>query len=213
MTRVFTLSSFPYLFTLLVAIIGAQLNYLIESTISTPLIEYTLDEVGNSEDAISMEVGKKILNFSRVKYFGTISNITKKQSYKNVHLTIMFSEDQQAAFDLNELKRPTFKSIPPSALGNFDDQIQPQAIDYTIEHFQPGFEYQFSFDMLTRDKNVAPILMIQSDDPVFLSEKTWFTSLARNQTKVNIAIMMFLILAISAYLVLLARKGGKDSEN
>lgn len=206
MSKVFILSSFPYLFTLLVAIIGAQLNYLVEHTISMPLVEYTLYRVDDSENGETLKYGKKNIQLTKMKYSGSISNITKKQSFKNVQLTILFSKQRQAMF-----KNSEFRAIPPSALYNYSEETQVQALEYTIDHFQPGFEYQFSFDMLTKDLDVKPMLYIQSDNAIFLSKQTLATWLVRNQSAINVMILLILVFVIAIYMFSLSKV--KEEEN
>ena len=198
MAKVLSLTSFPYLFTILIAVVGAQLNYLIEHTLSTPLIEYTLNLAEEPESEQILKIRDKNIQFTRQTYRGSISNITKNQSFKDVQLTIVFPTGHLAKFE-----NPIFEPIPPSALDNWYDATGSRGLEYTITHFQPGFEYRFSFEVLTENINIKPIPYLQSGSTVHLRERSWITKLVRNQSSVNLTIFTILLLVIGIYLLAL----------
>lgn len=208
MDRAFTITNFPYLFTLLVAIVGAQLNYLIEDTLSTPLVEYTLSPVDGSLDNQVLTIGKKEVPVIARSYKGRISNITKSFSFKDVQLTIVFPEGRVAVF-----RKPVFEPVPPSALNNWQDVVGSRGLEYTIAHFQPGFEYTFSFDVLTSDPDTIPKPYLQSSSTVHLKERSWLTKLVRYQSAVNLSIFIILLVVLSLYLaVFIKKKEKRDAE-
>jgi len=198
MAKVLSLTSFPYLFTILIAVVGAQLNYLIEHTLSTPLIEYTLNLAEESGNEQVLKVRDKDIQFTRQTYKGSISNITKNQSFKDVQLTIVFPTGHLAKFE-----NPIFEPIPPSALDNWYDATGSRGLEYTITHFQPGFEYRFSFEVLTENNSIKPIPYLQSGSTVHLRERSWITKLVRNQSSVNLTIFTILLLVVGVYLLAL----------
>lgn len=201
MGRALTLTNFPYLFTLLLAIVGAQLNYLIEDTLSTPLVEYTLNLVEGSENAQVLQIGKEEVPVTAQKYKGRILNITKSFSFKDVQLTIVFPEGKLAVF-----RHPVFEPVPPSALNNWDDVVGSRGLEYTIAHFQPGFEYQFTFETLTSDPGIIPKPYLQSASTVYLRERSWLTQLVRHQSTVNLIIFITLLVVLGLYLSVILLK-------
>lgn len=207
MDSAFKVTNFPYLFTLLVAIVGAQLNYLIEDTLSTPLIEYTLEYVEDLEGEHILKVGKKDMVVTAQKYIGKISNITKSFSFRDVQLTIVFPKGKLAVF-----KHPNFEPIPPSALDNWDDVVGSRGLEYTIAHFQPGFEYKFSFEVLSVEPGIEPKPYLQSASTVHLKERSWITRLVRHQSIVNFTIFFLLLAVLGFYLIAFVQKREKSDD-
>ena len=127
-----TRKNYPYLLTIIIAIIGFQINYLIKITIETPIVEYELKQISEKNKS-----GEKI------KYYECeFTNITHNYSFKNIALNFLFKKDSNA-----EIFDPDFKIIPPSALLNVEKtSLNNLIIQYKIDHMQPGFKYVFIFN-------------------------------------------------------------------
>ena len=71
MHRLLSLKTFPYLLTLIIAIIGFQINYLIKITTETPTVKYDLYKVSEKTDS----------EFSEAVYNCRLKNITDMVLY------------------------------------------------------------------------------------------------------------------------------------
>lgn len=76
MYRLLTLRNFPYLLTIIIAIIGFQINYLIKMTVETPVVEYELEKI--SEKTMKGQTIRKL----ECK----LTNITNNFSFENIVL-------------------------------------------------------------------------------------------------------------------------------
>ena len=193
MYRLLTLRNFPYLLTIIIAIIGFQINYLIKIIIETPVVEYELKETY-----------KETMNGQTIKKFECrLTNITNNSSFKNIVLNFLFPEDIDA-----EILNPDFKVIPPSALHNVDGpkSLNNLIVQYKIDHFQPGFKYILTFTTkMIKGENYSPDIYLQSDDTITIRKKSLLTWLVEKQSLVNFIILATLLFLLIVYMVIISR--------
>lgn len=199
MYRLLTRKNFPYLLTIIIAIIGFQINYLIKITIETPIVAYELKEI--SEKTVK---GETIKN-----YECELKNITNNSSFKNIALNFLFKQDIDA-----EILNPDFEAIPPSALLNVDPKsLNNLIVQYKIDHLQPGFKYVFTFTTKMKEgESFSPNLYLQSDDTIAIKKKSFSTWLVENQSLANLIILSTLLALLFIYLVIISKNKGSYND-
>jgi hypothetical protein len=197
MYNLLTRKEFPYLFTILIGIVGFQINYLIEATVSKPILKYEMRKI--SEELEEKE-GKVLC-----RYQCELTNITSNRSFKNIKLDITFKEGEEA-----EIKNPDTIIVPPSALKNVESvSYNDRIIRYDITHFQPGFKYLFTFDTkMGKCLDFAPLVYFQSDDTLEIKEKSLLTWLIEKQFLVNLLLVLIFIGLLFTYLIMISKKEG-----
>lgn len=202
MNRLFTLEHFPYLFTIVISVIAFQFNYLIKSTLETPTVEYDLKQISEETDDTNKVTVRK--------YACEIVNISKNTSFENVILNILFKEDIVA-----EILNPDFEAVPPSALLNVDkESLNNLIIQYKIARLQPWFKYIFTFTTkMNKGEHFLPDLYFQSKDTITIKKRSLLTWLVKNQSFVNIIIILTLVAVMIPYLVLISRRRGSSNND
>jgi hypothetical protein len=193
MYRLLTLRNFPYLLTIIIAIIGFQINYLIKITVETPVVEYELEKI--SEKTMKGQTIRKL----ECK----LTNITNNSSFKNIVLNFLFPEGIEA-----EILNPDFKVIPPSALHNVDgpESLNNLIVQYKIDHLQPGFKYIFTFTTKMKEgESYSPDIYLQSDDTIAIKKKSFSTWLVEKQSLVNLIILATLLILLIVYMVTISK--------
>jgi hypothetical protein len=197
MHKLLTRKEFPYLFTILIGIVGFQINYLIETTVAKPILKYEIRKI--SEELLKKE-GKE---YDLCRYECELTNITNNRSFKKIILHFAFKEGEKA-----EIKTQDINIIPPSALLNVGSvSYNDRLIEYDIEHFQPGFKYFFIFDTnMEKGLHFTPRLYFQSEDTLEIKEKSLLTWLVEKQFLVNLLLVLIFIILLFTYLIMISRK-------
>jgi hypothetical protein len=194
-----TRENFPYLLTIIIAIIGFQLNYLIHTTVESPIVEYELKKVHEKSEA-----GQAISN-----YECEITNITNTTSFKNIEIHFLFPEGTNAA-----ILDPSFQVIPPSSLYNVGmNTLNDRIVEFTIDRLQPGFKYLLTFTTKMKEgENHLPNIYLQSANAIKIKPKSLLTTLVEHQSFVNSIILAMLIILVVLYIPIILKKKEPSSD-
>lgn len=193
MNKLLLSKEIPYLLTILLILLGFQLNLLIEDSKSTPLIEYKYtikDEIKNGNSV------KKIISCR-------IRNLSSEESFKN--LSFVFLHDIASG---GKLFDPGYIVVSPSSIQGIKvDQAQNLTVNHIIGHLQPDQEYELLFtSILDKKKTVYPKIFLDTNETVRLIESSPFTFLIKNYFELNILVCIFWIILIIAYVLFFNKK-------
>ena len=176
----------PYLFVLLVGIIGFFINQVLTNVKAAPIIAYNFENVV-SESKTTDKVWCTIENISESTRFDTIRFLLKYPSAKAIK---------------NKLFNPEEIPVHPASIGQDQNQhpkgqVDSTSITYTLINFQPQTRYILEFEILHADvanKDDYPFIYLDCRQSLWLEKtsfKTWFV---KNQLAFNLITLLIMII-------------------
>jgi hypothetical protein len=198
MKNFFGLKELPFVLTLLLGLLGYQINQVTDSILNSPSVEYSLTEVNK------LQLGDTIYK----DYECLINNITIGKSFKD--LTINFICPIKTSLELYD---PQIIPVPPSSRSNeepapFDKTI----LVYNIKILQPGDKYELLFKSTSnfKDQNILPSIFLTSSDTVQILKASFATWVVKNYFLINLILVGSWIFLIAIYIIKLNR--GRSNE-
>lgn len=191
--KLFFMNSLPYLLTLLITVIGGLINYMVQSEINSPLVEYRFKIKESSKN-------DSILHRTIECHF---ENLSHKEVFTNVQTDLMF--DVHIA---TRIFNPYIIAVSPSALDNVScDAGYNKIVHYEILKFQPGFKYIFAFET-TGPVNgpTFPKVFISANEGIRIKESNVLTWAVRNKIEINFGLIITLVLLIALYIWIINKK-------
>jgi hypothetical protein len=185
--NILTTEKFPYLFTLLIALISFHLNYLVSEVSNTPSVEYFLTtELINPVDSILNEY----------QHVCIITNISKNTTFNNLifNFEIDATEHKDYIFD------DSIITVPPASNRDSENFSIKRLAEFKIKHLLPGFRYEFRFKTISMENN-KPKLFITSGQTLRLLNKSLRTWITKNNFLINLLALSFWFLIIVMYII------------
>jgi hypothetical protein len=191
MNRLLITDKYPYVFTLIVAAVAFQFNYMVESAFEIPIIEYAF----NTDQRDSLIGNKPYFHRSLI-----VSNISSNKMIGN--LTIQLKYNNADGIDLDF---PNMDPVPPARrMAGNDPMYRHNLLHYPIGSLQPGTSYKLQF--FTSAKDQIPNIYYHNDSAALLKQRSFYTMLLRNHIAINFVIMLALVSTLAYYLVKLRTK-------
>ena len=193
MNKIFTFENFPYLFTLVIAILGFQFNYLVDNSFEVPILEYEFIQI-NADTLIDGDyyAEKNLI----------LRNISSNKSIDDLNLQLKYPNEQGWKLDFPELD-----PISPSGRITKDPGYRHNMLNYSIKLIQPGLAYKLTF--FTTSKDVNPLIFYETKSPTKIERRSIYTSILRNHLTINILVMIGFI-AIGFFYVLMLYRNFKN---
>lgn len=188
MQKLLYIDKFPVFLTLMLGLLGYQINTLTKTTLDTPTIEYK-------------NTDKKLSENNIYHYEYTIQNISSTKSFRGLTINFMFKESSK-----NKLFSPDIIVVNPSSLHNIEtDEQDSLIVEYRIKHLQPNQTYKLLFNA-TIENNEHPKIFLTTDASVRLVNGSFSTWLVKNYVFVNIFLVVFWVITIMVYLFTISKQ-------
>ena len=168
----------PFLLTLLLAVLGWSVTYMVDQLGSSPVIRYT-KKTDPSQNTITYN----------------IKNISRSTLFKKVRFYVVLKGEGKSLGD------PLIRIYPPLYLG--EERVQPEwkpgnYAEFQIAAFQPGCE----MDMIVKtEKPADSTIHVTCDEAVLLIENSLRTLLLEHEMKILGGLIALWVLGIAAYLI------------
>jgi hypothetical protein len=200
----FSEKELPFLFTIIIALIGYHLNFLIENQLSSPIITYHFKKIEKKE-----QEGRRIKQLEC-----RIRNISPNRSYDSLSIKIAFkTEDEGDNLIRNAGIIPYSPAdiVPSMNTENTLDLMN----EYFIPKFQPGTMYVLAMET---DQEISPgipkypsIYLSSKGTVKIISAYNILAIIARNQVTINLLFIGLWIILGGIYFFKL--KKNKKMEN
>lgn len=175
---------FPVFLTLILGLLGYQVNTLTKAVLDAPSIEYK-------------NTKKELTASNTFLYEFTIQNISSTKSFKDLTFNFMFDE-----MSTMKIFSPDIIVVVPSSLHNIELNSQDSLIvEYKIQHLQPNQLYRLQFKTNhTNNEKESPKIFLTTNDTVRLVSSSFSTWLVKNYVLVNLLLVSFWIVTIVIYI-------------
>lgn len=183
MIEIFKSEKIPYFLIALFTIISLQFNYLVDSVLKIPVIEY------------KFETKKFTKNDTLVQKSLVIRNISPDKLIQNLHIQLRFESHSKS-----RLLNPEIDPIPPASIIQKDPKyVEDKLLYYPIQVIQPGLAYELTY--YTDEKFNNPIILFECEQPIRLSNQSMFTFIIKNHIKMNALLMILFIFFSIIYII------------
>lgn len=185
LTEALKAKDFPYIITILFAIIGWGIVHLVDEFNKKPIVEY---EVSTEKKENATEFTYKISNISDNSNFKNLTFVIKTQTDDD---TILKHSVTVPAPMYNHQENNGDRS--PSLVVS-----EANKFAYTVVEFQPDWEVDLKIE---KKKSEVPKLRFYTDSSsaVLLVEKSWETCIYKNEEVIIFALILLCILFVVLY--------------
>ncbi|REL31296.1 hypothetical protein [Thalassotalea euphylliae] len=182
----------PYLLTLIVAIVGWLLVNYVEKLQSTPLVEYSIEQLSVEDSFYWSNQIKCSLSSSSPKslYKFSIRNLSAKTKFN----AVTFHVKTQASVNVNEVVSARIIPHPPATAGKKASSCNTESATYPGLSIQPNA----TIDLLVGFSNelADPFIIVDnSSQAINLQRSNFQTWLITNEGRIIIALVLLLIIA------------------
>jgi len=178
----------PYLLTLLISLIGFQINYITKSLTETPLVEYKFDRSEQSMTDTSFTYLMKC----------NIANLSSDKLFKKVKISVAYPSSQSQSYYFTS---PDITIIHPSSLTGPKYVLSDNIVSFFLENVQPQFKYILTAKIVSKKRiETNPFLYVDCEEPMIVKEGGIETFLVENKLAINIALTICLLCLGAAYL-------------
>lgn len=154
----------PFYMTLVLAMAGWSVTYIIGRIASSPTLEYKVSPPTAVQSKEHPNAKKLTVE---------LANLTRTTTFTNLTVVFISPTGTKILGDATEVHR-----VPPAFEGNEPWKLRGGLAQYTIPKVHPGwrFDVQVGF---TGEK--PPLLGFESADPIYSAEPSWETKFVRNE--------------------------------
>lgn len=185
---------FPYLLTILFALIGWSLTHSVDRLINSPIIEYKLKKECSGN-------GRKLVSYE-------ITNISRDRLFENIEFKLLCKRGCKGKFLQAKLKLP-----PPMDISE-EVEMDDDYVKFSIPELHPDWKLLLTVEM---SEDFNPTLHFSSkksandNKPIRLLRSSFETYLIKHELKIIIGLIVFWSLLIILYLVLIGGKNNSGS--
>ena len=186
---------FPYLLTILFALIGWGLTHSVDRLINSPIIEYKLTKefTENRKQLVSYE----------------ITNISRDRLFQNIEFKLLHKRGSKG-----KLSQANSKTFPPMDL---PEQVQfgAEYATITIPEFHPDWKFVLTVEM---SEDFYPTLHFSSKNPaagnrpIRLLRSGFETYIIKHELQIIVGLIALWLLTIVIYLAFIAKHNNAEPE-
>lgn len=195
MKKILKLNEFPVLLTLLIGMLGYQLNDIAKSMLNSPTIEYVFKTIKSKPD------GK----YSIDSNICTLTNISNTKAFRELTINLKFPSSSN-----NKIFDPELNVISPSSLHHKEaiPDVDSTFVTYELPRIQPGFQYEFFFKTKVpkAEAGVMPKVYLSTTDTIRIVERSFKTIIVANYLLISSLLVLFWTLLILGYIYYLLKK-------
>ncbi len=198
MKNIFQAQQVPYFLTLLIAIIGFQVNYLIDSIVNIPAVEYYFEK-----NVIKSDDGTEYYNLNCM-----VTNLSRKTAFDSLSISLRYKNDY-------EFTHVELIPVPPASRSGLKESlIDKKYAKYTIVKLQPGSVYELNATVKARKEGsfIFPLLYLATEDTLKMKKRSFSTWISKNQLFINFIIILFWIVIVVIYFKILNKTKSYETE-
>lgn len=186
---------FPYLLTILFALIGWGLTHSVDRLINSPIIEYKLKKEFS-------ENGGKTVSYE-------ITNISRDRLFENLEFKLLCKRGYKGKF----LKAKS-KPFPPMDLPE-EVEFGDEYVKITIPEFHPDWKFILTVKM---SEDFYPTLHFSSKNsatgnkPIRLLQSGFETCIIKHELQIIVGLIALWLLTIVIYLALIGKKNNSEPD-
>ena len=174
----FASDKFPYLLSILFALLGWSCLHVTDRMLSKPILEYSVDSARNG-------------NSSQYEYL--FENLSPDKIYDSVRLSFILSNPSRGDFiTFFEIYSVTGYIFSPNRKIQFRENAECVLIKY-----QPGFKVKVVCKV---EGNTFPIIRYYASTPLFIIKKGFETFIVKNETTIFFTLITIWVILITIYL-------------
>lgn len=189
---------FPYLFTILVALIGWTVNHISNNILSSKVLEY---DMSFSNKVSGIDKYKRYNNLDLQLMKCKLTNLSNDHLFENIHLSFVIDNNNE----YDKMYFSTLVAIKPL----FYKETEPDTIDGKITHFDIEALHPRSSAIISiyYKSSKQPCILLEVhqkakrnvDKPILLLEANYETRILKNENTIFFVLLIIWFILISLY--------------